>query len=83
VRGSLASFTRPIVSRTRFAEMQRRAEGFGFKLIRISGSHHIHAHRDLAKQINLQAVDGKAKPYQVRQFLKLIERYNLPLEPDR
>ncbi len=29
--------------------------------------------------VNLQDVDGKAKPYQIRQFLKLVERYNLQL----
>jgi hypothetical protein len=27
--------------------------------------------------INIQDVGGQAKPYKVRQFLKLVERYNL------
>jgi len=27
--------------------------------------------------LNFQEVKGKAKPYQVRQFIKIIERYNL------
>jgi hypothetical protein len=27
--------------------------------------------------LNLQNVGGKAKPYQVKQFLKVIETYNL------
>jgi hypothetical protein len=27
--------------------------------------------------VNLQDIDGMAKPYQIRQFLKLVERYNL------
>jgi len=27
--------------------------------------------------INFQEVKGKAKPYQVRQFIKIIEKYNL------
>jgi len=27
-------------------------------------------------------VRGQAKPYQVRQFMKLVERYNLQLEDD-
>ena len=30
--------------------------------------------------LNLQDVRGEAKPYQVRQLLRLIERYNLHLE---
>jgi len=34
----------------------------------------------LTEQINIQNVQGQAKPYQVRQFLKLIERYNLTME---
>ena len=32
--------------------------------------------------LNLQDVNGQAKPYQVRQLLKLVERYNLKLEGD-
>jgi hypothetical protein len=33
----------------------------------------------VAELVNMQDVDGVAKPYQVRQFLKLVERYNLRL----
>ncbi len=29
--------------------------------------------------VNLQNVNGKAKPYQVRQFFQLVEKYNLQL----
>ena len=29
--------------------------------------------------VNLQNKKGKAKPYQVRQFLTLVEQYNLDL----
>jgi hypothetical protein len=46
----------------------------------VSGSHHIFARPDVPELINLQAVRGQAKPYQVRQFLKLVERYGLSLE---
>jgi hypothetical protein len=28
----------------------------------------------------MQEVKGEAKPYQVRQFLRLVERHNLALE---
>jgi len=28
----------------------------------------------------VQEVGGEAKPYQIRQFLKLVEEYNLTLE---
>jgi hypothetical protein len=30
--------------------------------------------------VNLQEVAGEAKPYQIRQFMRLIERYNITLE---
>lgn len=53
---------------------------FGFRLARIEGSHHIYQHRAIAEQLNLQEVAGEAKPYQIRQFLRLVERYNLRLE---
>jgi predicted RNA binding protein YcfA (HicA-like mRNA interferase family) len=65
-----------------FAEMRRLVEGFGFQLVRVSGSHHIFRHPKVAELVNLQDVRGQAKPYQVRQFLKLVEEYNLTLEED-
>lgn len=55
-------------------------EAFGFRLSRSSGSHHIYTRPDVAELVNLQEVDGRAKPYQIGQFLRLVERYNLELE---
>jgi predicted RNA binding protein YcfA (HicA-like mRNA interferase family) len=63
----------------RFDEMISLVEGFGFHLSRVSGSHHIFAHPKVKELVNLQEVGGKAKPYQIRQFLRLVERYNLEL----
>jgi predicted RNA binding protein YcfA (HicA-like mRNA interferase family) len=63
----------------RFADMLRLAEAFGFRPARTEGSHHIMTHPDVPRLLNLQEVGGQAKPYQVRQFLKLIEQYNLSL----
>ncbi len=65
-----------------FADMCRLVEAFGFRLSRVKGSHHIFAHPNLSELVNLQEVNGQAKPYQVRQFLKLVEEYNLTLEDD-
>jgi predicted RNA binding protein YcfA (HicA-like mRNA interferase family) len=56
------------------------AELFGFHLARINGSHHIFIHSDIPSPINLQNVDGKAKPYQMKQLLRLIEKYDLSTE---
>ena len=63
-----------------FSDMIKLVEGFGFKLARISGSHHIFIHPEIPELINLQEVKGQAKPYQIRQVLRLVERYNLKLE---
>ena len=63
----------------RFNEVVGLAEAFGFRLSRVSGSHHIFVHKDVPELLNLQDVGGEAKPYQVRQFLRLVERYNLKL----
>ena len=64
----------------RFNEAATIAEAFGFRLGRISGSHHIFLHPDLPELVNLQEVKGKAKPYQIKQLLKIIEKYNLHME---
>ena len=56
------------------------AEAFGFRQARVTGSHHIFVHTGVRELLNLQDVKGKAKPYQIRQFLQLVERYNLMLE---
>jgi hypothetical protein len=63
-----------------FADMVNLIEGFGFRLQRIRGNHHIFVHPDLPELLNVQEVRGEAKPYQVRQFLRLVERYDLRLE---
>jgi len=63
-----------------FSDMIKLVEGFGFQLGRVSGSHHIFTHPGIPELINLQEVKGEAKPYQIRQFLRLVERYNLSLE---
>ena len=64
----------------RFGELTTIANAFGFRLVRVSGSHHIFSHRDVPGMLNLQDVDGKAKPYQVKQFLDFIERNNLQMD---
>ena len=62
-----------------FIDLQHLAEALGFELRRVSGSHHVFVHADIPELINLQPVRGQAKPYQARQFLRLVERYDLKL----
>jgi predicted RNA binding protein YcfA (HicA-like mRNA interferase family) len=56
------------------------AERFEFRLSRTEGSHHIFVHPEVRELVNLQDVNRRAKPYQVRQFLKLVERYRPQIE---
>jgi predicted RNA binding protein YcfA (HicA-like mRNA interferase family) len=62
-----------------FGEMVGLVEAFGFRLSRVTGSHHIFVRNDVPELVNLQDVGGMAKPYQIRQFLKIVERYNLKI----
>jgi hypothetical protein len=66
----------------RFADLVAfaKAFGFGFAPGHTSGSHHIFGHPELRELLNLQAKAGKAKPYQIRQPLQLVEEYDLKLE---
>ncbi len=63
----------------RFQEMLHLAAAFGFHVARISGSHHILSRSGIPELVNLQNVHGQAKPYQIRQFVKLVEKYNLTM----
>ena len=64
----------------RFSDMVNLVQGFGFNLSRTDGSHHIFVRPDIPELVNLQNFKGQAKPYQIRQFLKLVEKHNLKLE---
>jgi len=63
-----------------FSDFILLMEGFGFHLVRVNGSHHIVSHPRIKELVNLQNVKGQVKPYQVKQFMELVERYNLRLE---
>ncbi len=67
----------------RFEDMVSLVKAFGFKLARVSGSHHIFIHPRIPERINLQEVNGQAKPYQIKQFLSLVEMYNLTMGEDQ
>lgn len=65
-----------------FTDFVKLLEAFGFKLDRISGSHHIFKNSKVKELINIQNVNGKVKPYQVKQFLTIVENNNLILDLD-
>ena len=63
--------------KVRFNRLCNAAEVFGFKFRDGKGSHVIYRRDDIKEMLNFQNVDGWAKPYQVRQLLKIIDKYNL------
>lgn len=63
-----------------FTDFVSLIESFGFNLSRVSGSHHIFVHPIIKELVNIQNAKGQAKPYQIKQFLALVEKYNLKLE---
>jgi len=65
-----------------FHEFTAVIEAFGFSLSRRKGSHHIFRHKDIPALINVQNFKGQAKPYQIAQFLALVEQYNLAIQED-
>ena len=64
----------------RFQDMLVLVQAFGFSHVRTQGSHHIFAHPQINELVNLQNVKGQMKPYQIRQFLKLVEKYDLSIK---
>ncbi len=65
-----------------FSDFILLVEGFGFRLSRVSGSHHIFIHPRVKELVNLQEVKSQVKPYQIKQFMSLVERYDLKLEEE-
>ncbi len=62
----------------RFSELCNLAEAFGFQWIHGEGSHRVYGRTGVREVLVFQPrKGGQAKPYQVGQLLKLIERYKL------
>jgi hypothetical protein len=55
---------------------------FGFICTRTEGSHNIFKNTAVKEIMNIQNVNGEAKPYQIRQFFSLVEKYNLEMEDE-
>jgi len=65
-----------------FGDFVTLVEAFGFNRIRVKGSHNIFAKDDVNDLVNIQNDNGQAKPYQIKQFLALVEMNRLRLEDD-
>jgi len=64
-----------------FDDLRQLLKELGFAE-RIRGSHHIFTKSGVIEIINLQSLDSKAKPYQVKQVRTLILKYKLAGEND-
>jgi hypothetical protein len=78
----LSRLSRGELRNVTFTDMVNLVGGFGFELDRIRGGHHVFKHHAVPEMLNLQEVGGEAKPYQIRQFLRIVERHNLRLEDE-
>jgi len=66
----------------RFDDICKLAEAFGFVYKGGKGSHKVYTRKGIEEILNFQNVNGKVKPYQTKQFLKIIEEYNLKLKEE-
>ncbi len=64
----------------RYTDFVILLEAFGFLHVRSEGSHNIFRHISIKEIINIQNVNGEAKPYQIKQFLALVEKFGLGME---
>jgi hypothetical protein len=71
------------VTNVGFDDLVRLIEALGFNEISRRGSHRVFGRHGVLELINLQEVQGQAKPYQVRQVVTLVRRYDLTVEADR
>ena len=61
----------------RFGDFCRLVEWFGFCRKGGRGSHQTYFHDGVREILDLQPMGGEAKPYQVRQFLRLVDQHQL------
>ena len=63
-----------------FDELTALASYFGFVHIRSAGSHTFIANSNVTDTLNFQSDRGKAKGYQIKQLLRLIEQEGLTID---
>lgn len=64
-----------------FRDFEKLLEAFGFTHARTTGIHRQYTHPKLKRPLPVQPSSKDAKPYQVREFLELVEEYSLYMEP--
>lgn len=64
----------------RFEDFCKVVHAFGYRQDRTRGSHHIYEHPLASRPLNVQNDNGHAKPYQIRQFLRDVEEFQLTMK---
>ena len=67
-------------SNVKYNDFIALVKAFDFVHRRTEGSHDIFKHIEVPESLNTQSRKGEAKPYQVRQFLAIVEEYDLRLK---
>jgi predicted RNA binding protein YcfA (HicA-like mRNA interferase family) len=62
---------------TRLDEFEKCIKKFGFVFDRQKGSHKIYVRNDIQEFVNIQSRKGKAKPEQISEFVKIVNKYKL------
>jgi predicted RNA binding protein YcfA (HicA-like mRNA interferase family) len=62
-----------------FQEFERILRAFSYELDRQNGSHRVYKHPSVPDRVTIQPRGKHAKPYQLRQFLDIVEKYGLTL----
>jgi predicted RNA binding protein YcfA (HicA-like mRNA interferase family) len=63
-----------------FRDLERLLRAFGFTLDRTVGSHRQYVHPLVPRPFPVQPERKDAKPYQVRQFLDIVEQFGLSID---
>ncbi len=67
----------------RFSDLVALAEALGERALRQRCSHRMFRHPKVPEALNIQPEsNGKAKGYQVRQFLRYVDRFDLSFEDE-
>ncbi len=61
----------------RFEDFCKALRVFGFNYRDGKGSHRVFTRKEMREILTIQHVKCRVKIYQVKQFLKLVEKYNL------
>lgn len=79
-KATLARILAGTVTSVSFSNARKLLVALGFDELRVAGSHHIYGRPGVPEQLNLQDRGGQAKPYQLRQLVALVRRYDLTVE---